>query len=254
MLNLTLAEQTSSAEVSWLIHGWVNRNRNSMPNLSRPPSRPPNERYLLQISFRSGDLTPTHHSIRSDRSGNHRPPPSRLPVPSEWIQYLDVILKAWGDWTLFQELLTVLRSIGDRHGGVSIANVATRWVLDQPAVGAVIIGGCYISSHPFTAAHPYSLSPRYPPSIRHVISFLYYVLRHHHHLSTNPSTRSNRPDLDRFCSFNRGSLSVLSRRPDGNRRTQGRQQEGVQLLFDRRRQCGHSSRFEKIEQAHSDDR
>jgi len=55
-------------------------------------------------------------------------------------KYLDVILKAWGDWTLFQELLTVLRSIGDRHGGVSIANVATRWVLDQPAVGAVIIG------------------------------------------------------------------------------------------------------------------
>ncbi|KAF9649140.1 Aldo/keto reductase [Thelephora ganbajun] len=55
-------------------------------------------------------------------------------------KYLDMILKAWGDWTLFQELLVVLRSIGDRHGGVSIANVATRWVLDQPAVGAVIIG------------------------------------------------------------------------------------------------------------------
>ena len=51
-----------------------------------------------------------------------------------------MILKVWGDWTLFQELLRVLRSIGDKHGGVSIANVATRWVLDQPAVGAVIIG------------------------------------------------------------------------------------------------------------------
>ncbi|KAF9791300.1 NADP-dependent oxidoreductase domain-containing protein [Thelephora terrestris] len=55
-------------------------------------------------------------------------------------KYLDMILKAWGDWSLFQELLSVLRSIGDRHGGVSIANVATRWVLDQPGVGAVIIG------------------------------------------------------------------------------------------------------------------
>jgi aryl-alcohol dehydrogenase-like predicted oxidoreductase len=55
-----------------------------------------------------------------------------------------MILKAWGDWTLFQELLVVLRSVGDRHGGVSIANVATRWVLDQPAVGAVIIGECEI--------------------------------------------------------------------------------------------------------------
>ena len=86
-----------------------------------------------------------------------------------------MILKVWGDWSLFQELLVVLRSIGDRHGGVSIANVATRWVLDQPAVGAVIIGRCEISSHPFTAAYSYSLSPQYPPPIRHVI--FYYVLR-----------------------------------------------------------------------------
>lgn len=51
-----------------------------------------------------------------------------------------MILKAWGDWTLFQSLLKVLRSIGDRHGGASIANIATRWVLDHPCVGAVIIG------------------------------------------------------------------------------------------------------------------
>ncbi|CAL1707904.1 unnamed protein product [Somion occarium] len=55
-------------------------------------------------------------------------------------KYLDMIVKAWGDWTLFQELLTSLRAIGDRHGGISIANVATRWVLDHPFVGAVIIG------------------------------------------------------------------------------------------------------------------
>lgn len=55
-------------------------------------------------------------------------------------KYLDMILKAWGDWSLFQKLLVTLRSIGDAHGGVSIANVATRWVLDHPFVGAVIIG------------------------------------------------------------------------------------------------------------------
>jgi aryl-alcohol dehydrogenase-like predicted oxidoreductase len=55
-------------------------------------------------------------------------------------QYLDMILKAWGHWDLFQELLTVLHTIGDRHGGLSIANIATRWVLDHPVVGAVIIG------------------------------------------------------------------------------------------------------------------
>lgn len=51
-----------------------------------------------------------------------------------------MILKAWGDWDLFQSLLRVLRVIGNRHGGLSIANIATRWVLDHSFVGAVIIG------------------------------------------------------------------------------------------------------------------
>ena len=45
-----------------------------------------------------------------------------------------------GRWALFQQLLAVLRKIGDRHGGASIANVAVRWVLDHPFVGAVLVG------------------------------------------------------------------------------------------------------------------
>ncbi|KAI0665515.1 Aldo/keto reductase [Trametes maxima] len=55
-------------------------------------------------------------------------------------KYLDVILKAWGTWELFQALLRTLRDIADRHAGASIANVAVRWVLEHPFVGAVIIG------------------------------------------------------------------------------------------------------------------
>jgi aryl-alcohol dehydrogenase-like predicted oxidoreductase len=46
-------------------------------------------------------------------------------------KYLDMILKAWGDWKLFQSLLAVLRGIGDKYGGLSIANIAIRWVLDH---------------------------------------------------------------------------------------------------------------------------
>ena len=57
-----------------------------------------------------------------------------------------MILQAWGDWSLFQSLLVVLRGIGDRHGGVSISNVAVRWVLDHPFVGAVIIGERHLDS------------------------------------------------------------------------------------------------------------
>ncbi|TFY54946.1 hypothetical protein EVG20_g9499 [Dentipellis fragilis] len=64
-------------------------------------------------------------------------------------KYLDVIMKAWGDWPLFQELLGVLRSVGDRHDGASIANVAARWVLDHPFVGAVLVGTRLgVSEHP----------------------------------------------------------------------------------------------------------
>jgi hypothetical protein len=55
-----------------------------------------------------------------------------------------MILKAWGNWALFQSLLAVLRDIGDRHGGLSIANIATRWVLDHSFVGAVIIGKTFV--------------------------------------------------------------------------------------------------------------
>ena len=45
-----------------------------------------------------------------------------------------------GGWEWFQRLLTTLRAVGDAHGGASIANVATRWVLDHEAVSAVILG------------------------------------------------------------------------------------------------------------------
>lgn len=44
-----------------------------------------------------------------------------------------------GGWAALQAILACLNDIARKHG-VSIANVATRWVLEQPAVGAVIIG------------------------------------------------------------------------------------------------------------------
>ncbi|RKL43896.1 hypothetical protein BFJ70_g4209 [Fusarium oxysporum] len=46
---------------------------------------------------------------------------------------------SWGGWGLFQELLSVLRTIATKHK-VNISNIATRWVLDFSYVGAVIIG------------------------------------------------------------------------------------------------------------------
>ena len=46
---------------------------------------------------------------------------------------------AIGGWPVLQDILAALDRIARRHE-VSIANVATRWVLDHPAVAAVIVG------------------------------------------------------------------------------------------------------------------
>ncbi|RYP66243.1 hypothetical protein DL771_007895 [Monosporascus sp. 5C6A] len=43
-----------------------------------------------------------------------------------------------GDWTEFQGLLAVLSAVARKHG-LALTNVATRWVLQQPVVGAVIV-------------------------------------------------------------------------------------------------------------------
>uniref|UniRef100_A0A0W0EYT2 NADP-dependent oxidoreductase domain-containing protein n=1 Tax=Moniliophthora roreri TaxID=221103 RepID=A0A0W0EYT2_MONRR len=54
------------------------------------------------------------------------------------VTYFDMIL-TWGTWEDFQALLRTLKRIADKHG-VELSNVATRWVLDQPQVSAVIVG------------------------------------------------------------------------------------------------------------------
>lgn len=53
-------------------------------------------------------------------------------------KYFEMI-QTWGDWDLFQTLLRTLKAVAIKHN-VSVSNVATRWVLDFPYVGAVIIG------------------------------------------------------------------------------------------------------------------
>jgi aryl-alcohol dehydrogenase-like predicted oxidoreductase len=49
------------------------------------------------------------------------------------------MVMSWGTWVEFQELLKRLATIGVKYK-VSLTVVASRWVLQQPAVGAVIVG------------------------------------------------------------------------------------------------------------------
>jgi aryl-alcohol dehydrogenase-like predicted oxidoreductase len=73
------------------------------------------EKYLGKPEPRSGDLTTV--SLKKYKK----------------------MVDSWGGWQLFQELLTVLKQIANKHS-VSIANVAVRYILDKPAVGGVIVG------------------------------------------------------------------------------------------------------------------
>ena len=53
-------------------------------------------------------------------------------------KYMNMI-DAWGGWNLFQHLLSTLRGIAQKHN-VSIANVATNYILAKSTIAAVIIG------------------------------------------------------------------------------------------------------------------
>jgi enamine deaminase RidA (YjgF/YER057c/UK114 family) len=68
-----------------------------------------------------------------------RPEPSAEEIAdwskSKYKRFVDAI----GGWDAFQGLLAALAIIAAKHG-VSLANVATRWTLDHPAVAAVIVG------------------------------------------------------------------------------------------------------------------
>lgn len=69
---------------------------------------------------------------------NQREPDERSLPNVSLRKYLPWI-QLWGGWDLFQDLLVVLNTIANKYQ-VSISNVAVRWVLDQEAVGGVILG------------------------------------------------------------------------------------------------------------------
>src|SRR5262249_27029538 len=68
-----------------------------------------------------------------------RPEPDRLDLNTASLQKYKNMIDAWGGWSLFQELLVVLKPIADKHG-VSIANLGCAYVLERPMVAGVIIG------------------------------------------------------------------------------------------------------------------
>jgi aryl-alcohol dehydrogenase-like predicted oxidoreductase len=68
-----------------------------------------------------------------------QPEPSYRDLRTASLQKYKQMIDAWGGWSLFQALLSVLKGIASRRN-VSIANVGTRYILDRPSVAGVIVG------------------------------------------------------------------------------------------------------------------
>jgi len=66
-------------------------------------------------------------------------PEPREPLENRSLLKYKLIVDDFGGWSLFQDLLATLGEIGQKHG-VSIALVASRYILQKAAVGAVIVG------------------------------------------------------------------------------------------------------------------
>lgn len=69
----------------------------------------------------------------------NKPEPKGLEINTTSLRKYKQMIDNWGGWGLFQELLNTLKTIADKHQ-VSIANVAVNYILNQPAVGGVIVG------------------------------------------------------------------------------------------------------------------
>jgi aryl-alcohol dehydrogenase-like predicted oxidoreductase len=68
-----------------------------------------------------------------------QPEPERTALDTASLRKYKNMIDVWGGWELFQNLLSALQILAQKHG-VSIANIAVRYVLDQPAVAGVIVG------------------------------------------------------------------------------------------------------------------
>jgi aryl-alcohol dehydrogenase-like predicted oxidoreductase len=96
--------------------------------------------------------------LMSERYLGRTQPPSTVDLDTLSLRKYKKMIDAWGGWTLFQELLSTLNRIAQKYN-VSIPNVATRYILDKPVIGGVIIGARLgISDHISNNAKAFNFS------------------------------------------------------------------------------------------------
>jgi aryl-alcohol dehydrogenase-like predicted oxidoreductase len=99
------------------------------------------------------------------------PEPNAMSLNTASLRKYKNMINAWGNWQLFQELLTVLKAIADSYH-VTIPNVAVRYVLEQKAVAGAIIGARLgVAEHIQENARifDFQLSPQDYQKIDHVL-------------------------------------------------------------------------------------
>ncbi|MFZ1029771.1 MAG: aldo/keto reductase [Limnoraphis robusta] len=69
----------------------------------------------------------------------NQPEPQNFQLETVSLKKYKNMIDAWGGWSLFQELLTTLKTLSDQHQ-VSLSNVAVRYILEQPTVAGTMIG------------------------------------------------------------------------------------------------------------------
>lgn len=86
---------------------------------------------LLTYGTLCGGLLDKHYVNRSE--------PTQSELTTASLRKYKQIIERWGGWALFQSLLRTLDAIAVKHA-VSIANIAVQCILNEPAVGGVIVG------------------------------------------------------------------------------------------------------------------
>lgn len=76
--------------------------------------------------------------LLTDRFLNKKEPFGSKLTTASLYKYKNMIDR-WGGWKLFQEMLTLIKKIAEKHR-VSMANVAVRYILENPVVAGAIIG------------------------------------------------------------------------------------------------------------------
>jgi aryl-alcohol dehydrogenase-like predicted oxidoreductase len=106
-------------------HWWDYRDKNYLDALQ----------FMTQLLFAYGTLA---GGLLSERYlGQSEPNPMLLRTAS--LRKYKNMVDAWGGWSLLQNLLSILKQIAARYR-VSIANVAVRYILEQPTVAGAIVG------------------------------------------------------------------------------------------------------------------